>query len=121
MSLILLAASVAQAQIAVRGQTVYTMDGPVITDGVVVVKDGKISAVGTYGSVRIPDGYEVLEAAVVTPGLVDIHATVGLTGIFNSPATRITWTVPHPSSPSCGPSMPTIPRSRWWPGCVPSG
>ena len=85
-TLLLMISSMAQAQVAVRGQMVYTMDGPVITNGVVVVENGKISAIGTYGSVRIPDGYEVLEAAVVTPGLIDIHATVGLTGIFNSPA-----------------------------------
>ena len=39
--------SFAQAQIAVRGKTVYTMAGPPITNGVVVIEEGKISAVGS--------------------------------------------------------------------------
>ncbi len=84
MSLLLTTTSVS-AQIAVRGGMVYTMDGPVIADGVVLIKDGKIEKVGPADKVRIPDGYEVLEAAVVTPGLIDIHGTVGLTGIYNVP------------------------------------
>lgn len=71
------------AQIAVRGDTVYTMAGDVIENGVVVIRDGKISAVGKQGSVRIPDDFTVLDAVVVTPGLVDAHSVVGLAGQFN--------------------------------------
>jgi imidazolonepropionase-like amidohydrolase len=71
------------AQVAVRGERVYTMAGAVIEDGVVVVRDGKIAAVGPASRVRIPAGYEVLEAAVVTPGLVDAHTVVGLAGQYN--------------------------------------
>ncbi|NOX60060.1 MAG: amidohydrolase family protein [Planctomycetes bacterium] len=73
----------AMAQVAVRGKTVYTMEGDPITDGVVVIKDGRISAVGSADAVVIPDGFRVLDAEVVTPGLIDAHATVGLTGIMN--------------------------------------
>jgi imidazolonepropionase-like amidohydrolase len=79
----LVAALGAEAQVAVRGGVVHTMAGERIENGVVVITDGKIAAVGPAGSVTIPDGYEILEAAVVTPGLVDAHATVGLTGIYN--------------------------------------
>ncbi len=82
--LLLMAASV-QAQVAVRGDIVHTMAGPAITDGVVVIVDGKIAEIGPASEVRIPDGYEILTAAVVTPGLVDVHGTVGLTGILNVP------------------------------------
>ncbi len=77
--------SLAEAQIAVRGGIIHTMDGASITDGVVVIKDGIIKEIGPASQVRIPDGFEVLEAAVVTPGLVDIHSTLGLTGIYNIP------------------------------------
>ncbi len=76
-------ASAAIAQVAVRGKTIYTMEGDPISDGIVVIRDGKIAAVGPAASVSIPDGMKVLEANVVTPGLVDTHATVGLTGILN--------------------------------------
>jgi imidazolonepropionase-like amidohydrolase len=36
----------AQAQIAIKGNTVWTMAGDPISNGVVLVKDGKIEAVG---------------------------------------------------------------------------
>ena len=79
----LVAASTASAQVAVRGRTVHTMAGPAITDGVVVIQDGKITAVGSADQVRIPAGMPVLKAEVVTPGLVDAHSIVGLSGIYN--------------------------------------
>jgi imidazolonepropionase-like amidohydrolase len=70
------------ADLAVRGATVYTMNGDSIADGVVVIRDGKITRVGPASRVRIPRGARVLEAEVVTPGLVDVHSTVGLSGIY---------------------------------------
>jgi len=84
MFLALFAASFAQAQVAIKGKTVYTMsDAKTITDGVVVITDGKIAAVGKAADVKIPDGYKVIEGAVVTPGLIDGRGTVGVSGIFN--------------------------------------
>jgi len=77
--------SLAIAQVAVKAATLHTM-GPagVLKDAVVVVKDGKITAVGPAASTQIPQGFRVIEAAIVTPGLIDAHATVGLTGIYNT-------------------------------------
>ncbi len=76
--------------IAVRGQTVHTMarqtDGSwaePITNGVVLVRDGKVVAVGPASSVEIPANAHVIEAAVVTPGLIDAHSVVGLSGWLN--------------------------------------
>jgi imidazolonepropionase-like amidohydrolase len=76
-------ASPAQAQLAVRGGTVYTMAGDPISDGVVLMRDGKIEGVGEASRLSIPEGYEILEAAVVTPGLVDAHTVVGMAGQYN--------------------------------------
>ncbi|MBI1826926.1 MAG: amidohydrolase family protein [Planctomycetes bacterium] len=85
-SLLLVSTAVpTSAQVAVRGKRVYTMAGPMIENGVVVVRDGKVAAVGPAASTPIPDGFKVLEAAVVTPGLIDAHSTVGLSGIYNIP------------------------------------
>jgi imidazolonepropionase-like amidohydrolase len=79
-------APAAQSQdIAVRGQIVYPVAGSPIPDGVVVVRNGKIAAVGPSSRVRIPAGMEVVEAAVVTPGLIDAHSVVGLAGYLNQP------------------------------------
>jgi len=77
--------SAAQAQLAVRGKVVHTMAGPPITDGVVVIQDGKISAIGVASQIAVPQGFRTLEAAVVTPGLIDAHSTVGFSGILNQP------------------------------------
>ncbi len=85
LAVVIAAAPDALAQVAVRGKTVHTMAGPAIRNGVVVVRDGKIAAVGPADRVTIPAGFRVLEAEVVTPGLVDAHSIVGLTGIYNHP------------------------------------
>lgn len=73
----------ANAQVAVEGETVYTMSGDPIENGVVLINDGKIEAVGPAASVQIPDGYDVHRAAVVTPGLIDARSVVGLAGYYN--------------------------------------
>ncbi len=81
----LIAAAAASAQIAVKGETVWTMAGDPITNGVVLIKDGKIEAVGTADQVRVPSGYRVVNAKVVTPGFIDAHSVVGLNGYLNQP------------------------------------
>ena len=78
-------ATQAGAQVAIRGKTIHTMAGAPISDGIVVIQDGKISAIGRADQITIPEGFKVLEAAVVTPGLIDAHSTVGLSGILNTP------------------------------------
>lgn len=72
-----------QAQVAVHGKKVYTLAGAPIEDGVVLVRDGKVAAVGRAADVRVPEGFETLEAAVVTPGLIDAHTVVGVAGHLN--------------------------------------
>jgi imidazolonepropionase-like amidohydrolase len=76
---------IAQAQLAVRGETVYTMAGAEIKDGVVLIRNGKIERVGPISQVKIPSDYKTLTARVVTPGLVDAHTVVGLAGYLNQP------------------------------------
>ncbi|MBD0326135.1 MAG: amidohydrolase, partial [Pyrinomonadaceae bacterium] len=72
-------------QLAVRGETVYTMAGPEIKDGVVLIRDGRIERVGPASQIKIPSGYKTLTARVVTPGLIDAHTVVGLAGYLNQP------------------------------------
>lgn len=71
--------------LAVKGETVYTMAGAPIQNGIVLVKDGKIERVGTQASVSVPNGYEIVEAKVVMPGLIDSRTVVGLAGYLNQP------------------------------------
>jgi len=80
------AAPAAQAQnVAVRAETVYTMNGAPVRDAVVLVKNGKVERVGPAASVSVPAGYRTLTAKVVTPGLIDAHSAVGLSGYLNQP------------------------------------
>jgi imidazolonepropionase-like amidohydrolase len=79
----LVACSTAWAQVAVRGKIIHTMSGAPIEDGIVVIQDGKISAIGRADQIAVPEGFKTLEANVVTPGLIDAHSTVGFSGILN--------------------------------------
>ena len=84
-ALAVLTAGAADAQVAVRAGTLHTVSGAPIENAVVVAgADGRIEWVGPAAEAEIPDGVEVLEAAVVTPGLVDPHSVVGLSGALNS-------------------------------------
>lgn len=71
------------AQIAVKADTLYTMNDAKIVNGVVLMDEGTVQAVGPADEIEIPAGYKVMEAVVVTPGLIDAHTVVGLAGIFN--------------------------------------
>lgn len=82
---IFLSASSMHAQIAVKGETVWTMAGGPITGGVVLVNNGKIEAVGSAAQVKVPANYRIISAKVVTPGLIDAHSVIGLNGYMNQP------------------------------------
>lgn len=75
----------AYGQLAIKGETVWTMNGNPITNGVVLINNGKIEAVGPAAEINIPANYRVLSARVVTPGLIDAHTVIGLNGYLNQP------------------------------------
>jgi imidazolonepropionase-like amidohydrolase len=85
------------AQIAVKGETVYTMAGQPISNGVVLIKDGKIERVGS--GINIPSNYKVYEAKVVTPGFIDAHSVVGLAGHLNVDADQDQLETSNPIQP----------------------
>ena len=80
-----LAAPPVAAQVVVRADLLHTVAGESIENAVVIAgAGGTIEWVGPADEATLPDGVEVLEAAVVTPGLVDAHSVVGLSGALNS-------------------------------------
>jgi imidazolonepropionase-like amidohydrolase len=91
--------STAWSQLAIRGETIYTMAGQPMNDGVVLVRGNKIERVGTAAEVKIPSDYRVLSAKVVTPGLVDAHSVVGLAGIYNVPHDQMQLETSSPMQP----------------------
>ncbi len=73
-------------KIAIEANVVHTM-GPqgTLKPGVVLIDDGKITAVGSPSEVKVPKDYVRLHALVVTPGLIDAKTSLGLSGIYNVP------------------------------------
>ncbi len=69
---------------AVLADHLYTMtDGAQGGPGLVLIRDGKIEAVRTGPHQQPPDGYTVLKATFVTPGLIDTDTTAGISGAYN--------------------------------------
>ena len=68
--------------IAIRGGTVLTVTKGTIQNGVVVLRDGKIAAVGGSGT-DIPSGAEIVEAKgrFVSPGIIDAHSHIAAESI----------------------------------------
>lgn len=65
---------------AFTGASLIPIDGPEVIDGVLVIEDGKIRAIGARDTVRIPDDADVIEldpGSVIMPGIVDTHSHVG--------------------------------------------
>jgi len=78
---VLMGAGLATAQdrpVAFTGATVYPISSPPIENGVVVVHNGVITAVGDAGT-RIPSDAERVDATgkIIMPGLVDTHSHIG--------------------------------------------
>ena len=73
--------------IAITGGKVYPVSGPAIENGTVLVRDGKIVAVGA--NVTVPNGATRIDATGkwVTPGLINALTGLGVTEIGAVPAT----------------------------------
>jgi imidazolonepropionase-like amidohydrolase len=87
--LALLPAVTVQAQVhAIRGGRVHTLAGPAIENGTVVIRNGRIEAVGT--KVEVPAEAEVVDATglEVYPGLFDPLSRLGLQEIGSVTATE---------------------------------
>ncbi|HEX7062023.1 MAG TPA: amidohydrolase family protein [Woeseiaceae bacterium] len=74
-----LAADVPEGVVALTGGRIVTMadeDGGVIEDGVVIIEDNRIRAVGRRGEVDVPESARIVDVSgkTVIPGLIDAHA-----------------------------------------------
>jgi len=74
--------------VAIRNATLVTVTRGTIQNGTIVLRDGKIAAIGT--NVQVPAGAQVVDAAgkFVTPGIIDAHSHIANDAI-NEGATAV--------------------------------
>ena len=86
LALIFSAATLAQTArpgvVAIRGGTILTVTRGTIPNGTIVLRDGKIAAIGGSGT-AIPSGAEIVEAKgrFVSPGIIDAHSHIAADSI----------------------------------------
>ncbi len=66
--------------VLIRNATVFDGLGGEITNGAVLIQNGKIVAVGAEASMTVPAGIKTIDASGrwVTPGIIDIHSHLGV-------------------------------------------
>jgi imidazolonepropionase-like amidohydrolase len=66
--------------VAIRGGTILPISGPPIENGTLLIRDGRIEAVGA--DVSVPAGAQIIDATgrTVMPGLVDAMSYYGISG-----------------------------------------
>jgi imidazolonepropionase-like amidohydrolase len=79
--------------LVLRGGTILTITDGTIENGTVVIKNGKITAVGK--DVVIPDGFRVIDVTgkYIMPGIIDSHSHIALTDVNEAtdPVTPQIW------------------------------
>ena len=72
-----------QKPVALRGGKLLTVSHGTIENGVLLIENGKIAAVGPAGAVKIPKDARVIDVSGMTvyPGLIDSETQLGLTEI----------------------------------------
>ena len=74
--------------LAIRAENVLTISSAPIRNGIVLVKHGKIAAVGK--TIAIPPGTPIIRAHTVMPGLIDAHSSLGVHGEVAESADSVT-------------------------------
>ena len=87
---VLLAPMAAAQDVAIRNATIITIARGDISNGTVVVRNGKITAVGA--NVQVPAGVRVIDGTgkFVMPGIIDAHSHAALEGGINEGSESVT-------------------------------
>lgn len=71
-------------KITIIADKLYTMSNQGnIPNAQILINGGKIEKVGEVNSTQIPHDYKIYKTRYATPGFIDAHASIGLSGIFN--------------------------------------
>jgi len=93
LSLLLMATAALHGQeeiVAIKAGKILTVSSAPVTDGVILIENGKIVEIGTM--IAIPEGASIIDASdsVVMPGLVDAKAVPAVRGDLNEQSDEIT-------------------------------
>ena len=108
---------VASRPIAIRNATIMTAAGPTIQNATIVLRDGKIAAIGA--NVTVPPDAQVVDGSgkFVTPGVIDTHSHLGVYAAPGGDALSDGNEMSSPSTPqvwaehSVWPQDPQFPRA----------
>jgi imidazolonepropionase-like amidohydrolase len=96
MLICLLAAAAAAQDLALKGGTILTISNGTIENGTIVIRSGKITAIGK--DVAVPAGVRVIDVSgqYVMPGIIDSHVHYALPGMddineMTDPVTPQIW------------------------------
>jgi imidazolonepropionase-like amidohydrolase len=66
-------------RLAIRAGKILTAAGEPVIDGMILVSEGKIEAIGPAAEITVPEGYTVIDHSnhFAMPGLVEAHSHVG--------------------------------------------
>lgn len=83
-------ASAQQKPVVLKGGKLLTITHGVIENGVLVMANGNIAAIGPAASVQVPRDAQIIDAHGMTvyPGLIDSETYLGLTEISAEPSTN---------------------------------
>jgi imidazolonepropionase-like amidohydrolase len=78
--------------IAIRNATILTIANGTIQNGTIIVRGGKIVAVGPSAQVNVPAGMDVIDGTgkYIMPGLIDAHSHMALDGGINEGSESVT-------------------------------
>ncbi len=80
----------ASAPIVITNATIFTVSGPVIENGSILIRDGRIAAVGTAVDIP-PDAIRIDGTGrFVTPGIIDAHSHIAIDGSVNEGSMSVT-------------------------------
>jgi imidazolonepropionase-like amidohydrolase len=85
LAFLLVAAPSWAADLVIHDATLLTVTHGKIEHGSILIRNGKIAAVGTNAQVAVPAGAQVIEAAgkFVLPGIIDTHSHTAVEGSVN--------------------------------------
>jgi imidazolonepropionase-like amidohydrolase len=90
---LLLSVSLGAQDLVLKGGTVLTITKGIIENGIIVIQNGKIQAVGR--NIPVPAGIRVIDTSgkYVMPGIIDSHSHIALTDINEAtdPVTPQIW------------------------------